>query len=86
MTNERNPPTAIDPLALILGNAVYAKINLPYPPPVIKEAVQGIVQRLNASERRVILEAVRNLGTIVKTFETELQHGAEAEKAQVQVR
>jgi hypothetical protein len=85
MTTDRTP-TAIDPLALILSNAVYVKINLPYPPPEIKEAIRATVQRLNGGERRVFLEAVRNLGTIVKTFEGELQQGAEVERAQVQAR
>ena len=87
MTNERNF-TAIDPLALVLSNAVYVKINLPYPVPEVKERVHAIVERLNPGERRVFLEAVRELGTVVKTIEGELQHGAgpETERAQVRAR
>lgn len=86
MTHERNT-TAIDPLALVLSNAAYIRWTLPDPnPEEIKTQVRALAQRVNPAERRVVLESVRTLETIVKAIEAEFQRGAEAERPQVQAR
>ncbi len=76
---------AIDPLALVLSNAAYIRLTLPDPnPEEIKVQARQLAQRVNPAERRVILENVRTLTTIIKAVEGEFQHGAEPQRAQVQ--
>jgi len=63
--------TAIDPLALILSNEVYVKINLPRPPPN-SAAIRELLRGLDASEKRLALERTRQLGEYVKALEKAL--------------
>jgi hypothetical protein len=58
---------AIDPLALILSNEVYVKINLPRPPPdlaVLRELVKG----LDANEKKLALDRARGLEQYAKAL------------------
>ena len=62
---------AIDPLALILSNEVYVKINLPRPPPDLA-AVRELLSGLDASQKTLALERTRQLGEYVKVLEKAL--------------
>jgi hypothetical protein len=62
---------AIDPLALILSNEVYVKINLPRPPPDLA-ALRELVKGLDASGKKVALERTRLLAECAKTLEKAL--------------
>jgi hypothetical protein len=62
---------AIDPLALILSNDVFVKINLPRPPPD-PVALRELVKSLGASERKGALERTRRLGEYAKAMEKAL--------------
>ncbi len=62
---------AIDPLALILSNEVYVKINLPRPPPDLA-ALRELLRRLDASQKKLALERTRQLDAYVKAVEKAL--------------
>ena len=62
---------AIDPLALILSNDVFVRINLPRPPPD-PVALRELVKSLDARERKVALERTRWLGEYAKALEKAL--------------
>lgn len=62
---------AIDPLALILSNEVYVKINLPRPPPD-PAALRELVKGLAAGEKKLALERARGLGEYAKALEKAL--------------
>ena len=62
---------AIDPLALILSNEVYVKINLPRPPPDLA-ALRALVKGLGASEKKLALARAKGLGEYAKALETAL--------------
>ncbi len=62
---------AIDPLALILSNEVYVKINLPRPPPDLA-ALRELLRSLDASQKRLALERTRQLDAYVKAVEKAL--------------
>ena len=62
---------AIDPLALILSNEVYVKINLPRPPPDLA-ALRELFRGLDGSEKKRALERTRQLGEYVKAVEKAL--------------
>ena len=62
---------AIDPLALILSNEVYVKINLPRPPPDLA-ALRELLRGLDGSEKKLVLERARQLGEYVKAVEKAL--------------
>jgi hypothetical protein len=62
---------AIDPLAIILSNDLYVKINLPRPPPDLA-ALRELVKGLTASEKKLALDRARGLGQYAKALETAL--------------
>jgi hypothetical protein len=62
---------AIDPLALILSDDVYVKINLPRPPPD-PAALRELVRGLTAGEKKLALERARGLGEYAKALEKAL--------------
>jgi hypothetical protein len=59
---------AIDPLALILSNEVYVKINLPRPPPDLA-ALRELVKGLDANEKKLALDRARGLEQYAKALE-----------------
>ena len=61
----------IDPLALILSNDLYVRINLPRPPPDLA-ALRELVRSLDATEKKLALERTRQLGEYAKTLEKAL--------------
>jgi hypothetical protein len=63
---------AIDPLALILSNEVYVKINLPRPPPDLLVALRELVKGLDASQKRLALERARGLEEYAKALQQAL--------------
>jgi hypothetical protein len=62
---------AIDPLALILSNEVYVKINLPRPPPDLA-ALRELVKGLTASDKKLALERTRQLSEYAQVLEKAL--------------
>jgi hypothetical protein len=62
---------AIDPLALILSNDLYVKINLPRPPPDLA-ALRELVKDLSASDRKLALDRARGLGEYARALERAL--------------
>jgi murein DD-endopeptidase MepM/ murein hydrolase activator NlpD len=52
---------AIDPLALVLSNAVYVKLTLPDPPPieVVRARLAAMLQRMSPAERKQTLANVQ---------------------------
>jgi hypothetical protein len=59
---------AVDPLALILSNEVYVKINLPRPPPDLA-ALRELVKGLDATERKHALDRARGLQQYANALE-----------------
>jgi hypothetical protein len=62
---------AIDPLALILSNDVYVKINLPRPRPDLA-ALRELVRSLDATEKKLVVERTKQLGEYAEMLEKAL--------------
>jgi hypothetical protein len=59
---------AIDPLALILSNTVFVRINLPRPSPDLA-VLRELVKSMTAEERRSAQERTREISEYAKALE-----------------
>jgi hypothetical protein len=61
----------IDPLALILSNDLFVRINLPRPPPD-SAALRDLVKGLDARGKKLALERASELGEYARVLEKAL--------------
>lgn len=58
---------AIDPLALLLPNEIYVKLNLPRPQEIDEAKIKEHVEKLSVAERKVARDNVKALAAFAKT-------------------